>query len=874
IAIFYGGASLSGAFGGLLAYGIVQMQNVGGLPGWRWIFIIEGIATVLLGTLSAYTLPADLESAPFFSEEERRYAVSCHSGGADEPSDHDEKDSVSEDANLQTNHEVFEMREVWRGIFDIQAWLAGIGSLCVTTTVFSYALFLPTILTGLGYSGREAQLRAVPPNVPSAFLTVFVAFMSHRLNVRAPFILALLPLSIAGYAMLIYTKTVEVRYAAAFLVAAGTYPSAATILSILPNNTSGHYKRATVIGLQIALSNIGGFIATSVYTSGEWAFIPLGGDNHRQRANAIMRFLWVTTVLSLGAPAFSKLFQSIADVGNTSYDYVIVGGGTAGSVLASRLTEDGKTKVLVVEAGVDNANVQSIIVPFMGPAAFGTSVDWNFTTNPQSGLFGRTIGLSRGHVLGGSSSINFMTWNRGSDDLWNTFARLSGDDNWSWKSIEKYYRKTSRLTPPQDRHNTTGEVIPSAHGNGPVLTSLPGFPSELDPLVSGTAKDLGQYNQDINAGNMIGFGFIQNSIGNGERSSAATAYLVPALKRPNLDVVINSRTTRLFASQPVKGGQPTINTVQVAQGANGPLFNVTASKEVILSAGVFGTPQLLLLSGIGPKGDLSKLNIPVVVDSPDVGKHLADHPLLANYYQVNSNSTFDDILRNEPASVAPLLEQWEANRTGLLTVPVGGNTIAFLKNPKGFLSGQDPSSGPKSGNVEFIFCNGFEPLGPTPFPQTGSFLTLLTAVVSPTSRGAVTLNSTNPFDDPIIDPQLYSTDFDIQSMVQAMKTADSFVHQPKWKGYIQQPLVQLASDNEKADYARNNSITVNHPVGTARMGPGGVTGGVVDSSLRVKGVKGLRIVDASVFPQIPENHPQSVVYTLAERASDLIKSQH
>ncbi|KAK1232185.1 hypothetical protein PQX77_004697 [Marasmius sp. AFHP31] len=483
-----------------------------------------------------------------------------------------------------------------------------------------------------------------------------------------------------------------------------------------------------------------------------------------------------------------------------------------------------------------------------------------------------------------------MTWNRGSDDVWDNFARLSGDPGWSWESVKKYNHKASRLTPPQDGHDTTGQVIPAAHGNGEVLTSLPGFPTDLDPIVTDTAEALGKYNRDFNAGDMIGFGFVQNSIGNGERSSAATAYLAPALKRPNLDVVINSRATKVFASQPSLDGEPVINAVQIAPSESGSRLNVTASREVILSAGAFGTPQLLLLSGIGPKDrELSKLEIPVILDSPDVGKYLTDHPLVTVYYEVNSNTSFDPVLRSESTIIPPLLEQWESNRTGLLVVP--RSIAAFLKNPPGFLSGQDPSSGPRSGNIEIIFVNGFTgSVGSVP-PSTGRFLTVVTAVVSPTSRelsvhlaaglsveviitgGAVTLRSTNPFDDPVIDPGLYTTEFDMQTMVQAMKTVDEFVHGPRWNGYIKKPLVRFKNDQDRENYARNNSGTVNHPVGTARMGPGGVTDGVVDSSLRVKGVKGLRVVDASVLPQIPENHPQAVVYIVAERASDLIKSQ-
>ncbi|KAJ8081120.1 hypothetical protein PM082_017961 [Marasmius tenuissimus] len=260
IGIFYAGASLAGAFGGLLTYGIIRMDGIGRLVGWRWIFILEGIATILVGALTMYCLPPDLESASFLSEEEKSYIVSC--------SQHisDEFGSVDEKVTSASPDETFEMREVWRGIFDVQTWLAGIGALSFTVTLYSYALFLPTILTGLGYSGEEAQLRAVPPSLPAAFLTVLVSYMSDRLNVRAPFILALLPLPIAGYTMMIVTQSVQTRYAAAFLIAAGTYPSAAGILAILPNNASGHYKRASAIGVQIALANFGGLVATLVYT--------------------------------------------------------------------------------------------------------------------------------------------------------------------------------------------------------------------------------------------------------------------------------------------------------------------------------------------------------------------------------------------------------------------------------------------------------------------------------------------------------------------------------------------------------------------------------------------------------------------------------
>ncbi|KAF9254617.1 MFS general substrate transporter [Marasmius fiardii PR-910] len=272
IGIFFAGASLAGAFGGLLSYGIINMDGLGGLAGWRWIFIIEGIVTILAGALALFTLPVDLNSASFLSEEEKQYALSSVLGVVDDSTDDNEKAAGLNETveSLETEGEVFEMREFWRGLFDVQTWLTSLGALACTVTLYSYALFLPTILTGLGYSGKEAQLLVVPPAVPAAFLTVLVAYLSDRWNARAPFILALLPLPIAGYTMMILSKSVKVRYAAVFLITTGLYPSTAGILALLPNNTGGHYKRATAIGFQIGLSNFGGFVATLVYTSDQY----------------------------------------------------------------------------------------------------------------------------------------------------------------------------------------------------------------------------------------------------------------------------------------------------------------------------------------------------------------------------------------------------------------------------------------------------------------------------------------------------------------------------------------------------------------------------------------------------------------------------
>ncbi|KAL4257348.1 GMC oxidoreductase family protein [Pleurotus pulmonarius] len=554
----------------------------------------------------------------------------------------------------------------------------------------------------------------------------------------------------------------------------------------------------------------------------------------------------------------AKIFQTPRDVHDATYDFIIVGGGTAGSVLANRLTEDPNTKVLVIEAGGSNEGVLASIVPFLGVSLPNTEVDWNFTATPQESMFNRTFHYARGHVLGGSSSINLLTWNRGSNDVWDNWANITEDQGWSWPSVEKYYLKTSRLVAPADHHNTSGQVIPAAHGNGPVQVSLAGFPSELDDRVINTSRQVGgkfRFNEDINAGDSVGFSYLQASIATDTRSSAATAYLKPVEKRSNLDIVLHTQATRLIQTG-YRKDTPEFKAVEISNGPTSPCFLVHAKYEVILATGVVGTPQLLQLSGIGPKKALNALGIHSIVDLPDVGQRLADHPMLPNYFSVNSNGTFDIVLRDQSVFGA-LLEQWNTSGTGLF-VNSPSNTLGFLRLPpdSAILKNRtDPSSGPLSAHTEILFVDGYAQFGDIPQPPTGNFLTLLTAVVSPASKGSIFIASADPFEKPLINPAIYSDEFDLLAMVQVMKDSQEFVQSPAWTGFVSATFGALngvTTDEAMMTYARNFTVTVNHPVGTL----------------------GLRVVDASVFPQIPECHPQSLVYTLAERAADLIKAAH
>ncbi|KAJ3500901.1 hypothetical protein NLJ89_g9581 [Agrocybe chaxingu] len=432
------------------------------------------------------------------------------------------------------------------------------------------------------------------------------------------------------------------------------------------------------------------------------------------------------------------------------------------------------------------------------------------------------------------------------------------------------------MVPPADGHDTIGQFIPSAHGNGLVEVSLPGFPTQLDDRVIKTSKQLGgrfHYNVDLNAGKALGFGWVQSSIGHSRRSSGATAYLEPVLNRTNLDVLTNTIATRVL---PSKNSPLTLNIVEIATSGqpSSPRHNITATQELIVSAGVVNTPHLLLLSGIGPSSALRTAGITPILDLHGVGQNFTDHPFIPNYFTVNSNATFDDVLRNETIFSANLA-QYMASGQGLFVI-TPANTQSFMRLPKSsplLKRFGDPSSGPGSGHTEFVFMDGFAAFGPLPQPSTGHFLTLATAVVSPLSRGNISLSTTSPFDQPLIDPAVLTHEFDVGAIVQSMKDAQKFVSAPAWDGFVVAPfgdLAQATTDELKAAYAKKYATTVNHPVGTAAMSPKQANWGVVDPDLRVKGVEKLRIVDASIFPVIPEVHPQAVVYTVAERAADLI----
>ncbi|TEB19309.1 pyranose dehydrogenase [Coprinellus micaceus] len=566
--------------------------------------------------------------------------------------------------------------------------------------------------------------------------------------------------------------------------------------------------------------------------------------------------LLVTCALAFHS-VIGKVYHDIRDLPADfeQFDFIIAGGGTAGCVLASRLSEERRFNVLVIEAGPDNIGSLNLTIPGWSPSGM---FRWNYTSEPISGLNWRTLTVVRGHVLGGSSSINAMVYTRGSADDYDNWGRVTGDKRWSWNALWPYILRNERWTLPAGGRDPSGQYDPKVHGHrGKVSTSLPwSGPTDADnrTLRNTQLQPEFPFALDFNSGTFIGAGYKQSTIRNGERSSSATAYLPPPVReRPNLTILLNTYITRVIQTRRV-GRSPILRTIEIAPRNGGTPRTIAAKKELILSGGVIGTAQILLNSGVGNATELKELGIPSVLDVPDVGKNLMEHvaiPLAWTTVPRNVTAIPDDVS----------LEMWLQNRTGPLTERFD-HMFLFTRIPTNsslLQAYKDPSTGPRAPH----FQAGLTPSGNQNI-----------GLMTPYSRGSVKLRSSNPFDEPAIDLNLLSHPFDIAAFKEAARIMKRWQSGSAWDNYITGfvgPDPDKLSDEDFQRIVRETAVTFLHPVGTARMSSKDSKTGVVDGELRVKGADGIRIVDASVFPYIPCANTQAPVYILAERAADLIK---
>ena len=536
-----------------------------------------------------------------------------------------------------------------------------------------------------------------------------------------------------------------------------------------------------------------------------------------------------------------------------TFDYIIVGAGSAGCVLANRLSADPAVSVLLLEAGGPDTKMEVHI-----PAAYaklnGTSVDWGFWTEPQTALGGRRMYQPRGKTLGGCSSTNAMAYVRGNRHDYDDWA-ASGNAGWGYNDVLPYFIRSE--------HNQQFDQLDDRyHGqNGPLnVTFASNFRTPLANAFVASCQQTGiRPNHDYNGAEQEGTGFFQFTIKDGKRHSAATAFLKPALNRPNLTVITRAMTKQVILKNDRATG------VEFVTGKNQTQI-ATATNEVIVSAGAFQSPQLLMLSGIGPVDVLRSAGVGVKKELAGVGRNLQDH-LFSGVSSLCSQRGISSNFHLKPLNQLKALGQYFLYKKGPMTIsPL--EAVAFLKT--------DPSM--ERVNMQFHFAPVHmgddyktDMYDLATWPTTDGY-TILPTLLKPKSVGYVGLRSANPLDAPVIQPNYLTHDDDRRVLIRGIRQALEVMQADGFGPYRQR--IQTPTDHTSDDGIWQHLLqqleTVYHPVGTCKMGAATDEMAVVDSDLRVRGIEGLRVVDASVMPTIVSGNTNAPVYMIAEKAADLI----
>ncbi|QHE84343.1 choline dehydrogenase [Hydrogenophaga sp. BPS33] len=537
------------------------------------------------------------------------------------------------------------------------------------------------------------------------------------------------------------------------------------------------------------------------------------------------------------------------------FDYIIVGGGSAGCVLASRLSEDPAIRVALIEAGPPDRSVLIHCPAGLAAMAKFELNGWGYNTVPQPGLNGRRGYQPRGKVLGGSSSINAMVYTRGHASDYDGWA-AQGNPGWSYAEVLPYFKRAE--------HNERG--ADAFHGQGGPLNvmDLRSPNPFLASFIQAGVQAGYPHNHDFNGAEQEGVGAYQVTHRNGERCSAAKAYLTPHLARANLTFITNALTTRVL-TESVDGAPRAVGVEYQEDDGRGPLRSLRLKDggEVVLSAGAFGSPQLLMLSGIGPAGHLREHGIPSVHDLPGVGQNLHDHVDVVIVVNAPKARDLFGVSLTGVARMVRGIFEWRRQRRGMLTTnfaEAGG----FIKSA--------PDEPIPDLQLHFVVGKLVDHGRKT---VLGHGYSCHVCLLRPKSRGSLRLANADPRSAPLIDPAFLQDDDDTSRLVRGFKRMRELLQQTalaRHGGTESDASARARSDAQIEQFIRDHADTIYHPVGTCRMGSG--ANDVVDARLRVRGVAGLRVVDASVMPSVVGGNTNAPVIMMAEKAVDMMREDH